>query len=136
MEVSPAVALGMFTVGVLLIYFELNRPGRVIPGAVGLLLTLLACARLAAAHPGFVGVVLVVTAGALLAMELVWGANRVVAVAATLAMVLGFRQLVVPPMGWMVCILYGVGLGGVTAVLTRVALRARANKTKPGKAVN
>jgi len=136
MEVSPAAALGMFTVGLLLIYFELNRPGRVIPGAVGLLLTLLACARLGAAHPGFVGMVLVITAVAMLAMELVRGINRVVAIAATLAMVLGFHQLVVPPVGWMLCILCGVALGGVTTMLTQVARRARANKTNPGKAVN
>jgi membrane-bound serine protease (ClpP class) len=132
MEVSPAAALGIFTLGLLLIYFELNRPGRVIPGAAGLLLMLLACARLGAAHPGPVALLLVVTAGALLAMELVGGMYGVVAIAAMLALILGFRLLVTPPVGWMVCILCGVGLGGVTTALARVARRARANKANPG----
>jgi len=138
MEASPAEALGVFALGLLLIYFELNRPGRVIPGAVGLLLTLLSCARLGAAHPKPVALLLLGIACALLAMELVRGTYRAAAIplAATLALVLGFRQLVTPPVGWMVCVLCGVGLGGVTTVLTRVARRARANKTNPGKAVN
>jgi len=140
-EVSPGAALGAFTLGLLLIYVELNRPGRVIPGAVGLLLTLLACARLGAAHPRPLALLLVATAGALLAMELLHDTYRVVEaaaaipLAAALALVLGFRLMVMPPVGWMVCILCGVALGGVTVALARVARRARANKAagKAGK---
>ena len=134
--ISPTGALGIFAAGLLLVYVELNRPGRVIPGAVGLLLVLLACARLGAAQPRFVGIVLVVTSAALLAVGLVRDTYAVVAVAAALALVLGFRQLVMPPVGWMMCILCGVGLGGVTAALAWVARRARANKTNTRKAVN
>ena len=131
-EASPTAALGMFTAGMLLIYIELNRPGRVIPGAAGLLMTLLACARLWAAHPRPVALLLVVTAAALLAVELVRRPDAAVAAtiagAAALALVLGFRQLMQPPVGWMMCILCGVGLGGLTAALARVARRARVNK--------
>jgi len=127
-RLSVDAALIVFTVGVLLIYVELNRPGKVIPGAVGLLLTLLACARLAVAPPRLVGLVLLATAAALLAVELVRSTHWVVAVAATLGLVLGFRGLVMSPMGWTVCILCGTGLGVATAVLTRVARRARTNK--------
>jgi membrane-bound ClpP family serine protease len=127
-ELSPATALGVFTVGILLIYMELNRPGRVIPGALGLLFVLLACARIGAANPRPVALVLVLTAAALLAAELVRATHMAVAVAATLALVLGFQELMVPPVGWMACILCGLGLGTATAVLTRVARRARANK--------
>jgi len=126
--VYPAAALGVLTAGLLLIYIELNRPGRVIPGTLGLLLTLLACARLWAAHPQPVALLLVATAVVLLLIDLARGSHAVVSVAATLALAVGFRELVTPPVGWMVCILYGVGLGGPTAVLTRVARRARANK--------
>lgn len=118
----------VFTVGLLLIYVEMNRPGRVIPGAVGLLLALLACARVLAAHPRPAALVLVATAAALLMVDLVRTTHGFVAVAATLALVLGFRELVSPPVGWMVCILCGVGLGGMTAALTRAARRARSNK--------
>jgi membrane-bound serine protease (ClpP class) len=127
-ELSPGVALGVFTVGLLLIYVELNRPGRVIPGALGLLLALLACARIGAEHPRPVALLLLATAAALLVLELVRDTHVAVSVAAALALVLGFREMVTPSPGWMVCILCGVVLGGATAVLTRVARRARTNK--------
>jgi len=122
-------------VGLLLIYVELNRPGRVIPGAVGLLLALLACARLGAAHPRPAALVLLATAAALLVVELVRATHWAVALAAALGLVLGFRELTAPALGWMICILCGVGLGGTTALLTRVARRAKANKlSRSGKA--
>jgi membrane-bound ClpP family serine protease len=126
-------ALALFAVGLLLISVELNRPGRVIPGAVGLLLALLACARLGAAHPRPAALVLLATAAALLVVELVRATHWAVALAA--ALVLGFRELTAPALGWMICILCGVGLGGTTALLTRVARRAKANKlSRSGKA--
>jgi membrane-bound serine protease (ClpP class) len=128
-QISVSAALYSFTLGLLLIYIELNRPGRVIPGALGLLVALLACARIWMAHPRPVALLLVATATALLAVEVLRTTHAAVAVAATLALVLGFRQLVSPPVGWIVCILCGVGLGGATAVLARVARRARANKS-------
>jgi hypothetical protein len=81
-----------------------------------------------AANPRPAALVLVGTAAALLAVDLVRTTRVFVAVAATLALVLGFRELVSPPVGWMLCILCGVGLGGVTAALTRVARLARKNK--------
>jgi membrane-bound serine protease (ClpP class) len=130
-EVSPAAALVVFTVGLLLVYVELNRPGRVIPGALGLLLTLLACARLGKAHPLAGALLMVATAGALLALDLMDATGGAVALAATVMLVLGFHLLMWPPMGWMVCILCGVALGGVTAALTRAARRARENKAIP-----
>ena len=122
----------VFVVGLLLIYVEMNRPGRVVPGAVGLLLALLACARLWVEHPRPTALVLLATATALLAVDLLRATHGFVAAAATLALVLGFRELVSPPVGWMVCILCGVGLGGATVVLTRVARQARNNKAVKG----
>ena len=132
--VSPAAAVTVLTAGLLLIYMELNRPGRVIPGALGLLLALLACAKIWSAHPRPVAVLLVGTGVALLAIDLVRGTHIAVAVAATLALLLGFQELVTPPVGWMVSILCGAGLGGTTAALTSVARRARANKAS-GKTI-
>ena len=43
-QLSPDAALGMLTVGILLVYVELNRPGVVVPGAVGLTAVLFAVA--------------------------------------------------------------------------------------------
>lgn len=145
---SPTTAIVVFTVGLLLIYVELNRPGSVIPGAVGLLLTLLACARLSMVHPRPVGELLVISAGVLLGTDLIRRSHWAVAVTATLVLVLGFHMFVEPPVGWLVCILCGVGLGATTAGLTWIARRARTNKMirqstentgisgEPGNAVN
>ena len=106
-QLSPDAALGMLTVGILLVYVELNRPGVVVPGAVGL----------------------VGTAVALLGLGLRRRLPVVVNVAATLGLVLGFATLV-RDAGIRPGIAAGCGilLGGSTSILTRIARRARANK--------
>ncbi|MGA7156508.1 MAG: hypothetical protein WBY53_06665 [Acidobacteriaceae bacterium] len=129
---APDVALVVLTLGLLLIYVELNRPGWVAPGAVGLMATLFAVASLGrvALNPG--AIALVGTAVILLAMGLRWKTPATVAVAATLALVLGFEELVRGQMATRAhaataagC---GVVLGGCTWILARIARRARANK--------
>ena len=89
--VSSAAMLWVLTAGLLLIYVELNRPGRVIPGALGLLLVLLGCARLWVAHPHPVALLLVATAVVLLAIDLVRGTHMAVSSTAALTLVLGFH---------------------------------------------
>jgi membrane-bound serine protease (ClpP class) len=84
----------VLTLGMLLIYVELNRPGWVVPGAVGLTAALFAVASL-----GRMGVMpgagaLVGTAVVLLGLGLRRRMPVVVDVAATLALVLGFLHLV------------------------------------------
>ena len=128
-HMAPDVALLVLTVGFLLIYVELNRPGRVVPGAVGLTGVLFGVASLARAgvNPG--AVVLVGTAVVLLGLGLRRGTPVVVDVAATLGLVLGFLHLVrdagIRPGVAAGC---GIFLGGSTSILTRIARRARANK--------
>jgi membrane-bound serine protease (ClpP class) len=128
---SPDVALLVLTLGVLLIYVELNRPGWVVPGAVGLTATLFGVASLArvGVNPG--AVALVGTAVVLLGLGLRRRTPLVVPVAATLGLVLGFAQLVKGPgMGIRLGMAVGCGmvLGGSTSILTRIARRARSNK--------
>jgi len=122
-------ALLVLTMGVLLIYVELNRPGWVVPGAVGLTAALFAMASL-----GRVGVnpgagALVGTAVVLLGLGLRQRTPVVVDVAATLALALGFMHMVrdaEPAPGLAVgC---GLILGGTSSILARIARRARANK--------
>ena len=122
-------AIVLLTVGVLLIYVELNRPGWVIPGAVGLLATLFAVASVGRLGVSVGGVALVGTGVGLLGVDLVRRTSVVVSVAATLAVVLGFRELVEGPGVHIVTAVgCGVILGVGTAILTRVARRARTNK--------
>lgn len=130
-HLSPDVALVVLTVGLLLIYVELNRPGWIVPGAVGLIGTLFAVASLARMelNPGAVAVVC--TAIALLLLDLLRRTQWIVAFAATLALVLGFGYLVRGaggPVHMMTAVGCGLVLGGCTSILTRIARRARANK--------
>jgi membrane-bound serine protease (ClpP class) len=128
-ELSPNVAVLVLMLGILLIYVELNRPGWVVPGAVGLTAALFAVASLGrvGVNPG--AVVLVGTAVVLLGLGLRRRMPVVVDVAATLALVLGFLYLV-RDAGIRPGIAAGCGIlvGGSTSILTRIARRARANK--------
>lgn len=132
-HLSPDVALAVLTVGLLLIYVELNRPGWIVPGAVGLIGTLFAIASLTRVELNPGAIALVCTAAALLVLDLLRRPQWIVALAATLALVLGFGHLVAPGAGGMrihpaTAVACGLVLGGCTSILTRIARRARANK--------
>jgi membrane-bound serine protease (ClpP class) len=124
---TPDQALLLLTLGVFLIYIELNRPGWIIPGAAGLLAVLLALATLLRLTLNPTAAVLCCTAIALLFAGLRRTLPRLVAAAATTALTLGLTQLnrslhiaIAVPCG----LLLGVG----TSYLTRIARRARTNK--------
>ncbi len=128
-RLSPNSALLMLTLGILLIYVELNRPGWVVPGAVGLTAALFAVASLmrVMVNPG--AAVLVGTSVALLGVGLRRRTPWVVDVAATLALVLGFVYLERDARIQLgIAIGCGIFLGGVTSILARIARRARSNK--------
>jgi membrane-bound ClpP family serine protease len=131
-HLSPDAALMVFTVGLLLIYVELNRPGWIVPGAVGLIGTLFAIASMVRMELNAGAVALVSTAIALLVLDLLRRTQWIVAVAATLALVLGFDHLVLGAGGMRIHTVTAVGCGMVlgvgTSILTRIARRARANK--------
>jgi len=128
---SPNAAVLLLTAGTLLIYLELNRPGSILPGALGLLSSLLAIYALARGplHP--IALILLLSAIALLSLDLVRPTPIPVAVAATLALILGLRCLLPnpgQPLALSVAVVCGLVLGISTSVLTRIARRARANK--------
>jgi membrane-bound serine protease (ClpP class) len=128
---SPSAAVLLLTAGTLLVYLELNRPGFILPGALGLLSCLLAMYALARGpfHP--IALVLLLSAIALLSVDLVRPTPIPVAVAATLALILGLRGLLPnpgQPLALAVAVGCGLVLGISTSVLTRIARRARANK--------
>ncbi len=124
---TPDHALLLLTVGVLLIYLELNRPGWIVPGALGLLATLLALAALGRSGVQPVAAVLCLTAVALLAISLRKPVPFAVTAAATLALTLGLAQLN-PSIHALIAVPSGLLLGVGTSVLTRIARRARVNK--------
>jgi len=124
---TPDQAVLLLTLGLALIYLELNRPGWIIPGALGLLATLLAAAALL--HDGIntVAAVLCTTAAALLALGLRRSVPNTVAAAATLALTLGLTRLN-PAMHAAVAAPCGLLIGAGTTLLTGIARRARRNK--------
>lgn len=130
-HLNPNAALLLLSAGVLLIYVELNRPGWVVPGAIGLTAVLFGVASLARAgfNPG--AFALVGTSVVLLGLGLRLRTPPVVAGAATLGLVLGFVELVrrpSPPIAVWEAVGCGLVLGASTSILTRIARRARANK--------
>jgi membrane-bound serine protease (ClpP class) len=132
LHLTPDANLILFTLGLLLIYIELNRPGAILPGALGLTVALLSVASLSRFGLQGSGLVLVGTASALLLLDLFRRTPVVVAIAATLALCLGFGHIVAGPVHTRVQSLTaaacGIVLGAGTSVLTRLARRARANK--------
>jgi membrane-bound serine protease (ClpP class) len=131
-RLSPNDAVWVLTAGLLLIYVELNRPGWIIAGALGLLVTLFAIASLLRLDLNVGAEALVGTGVALLALDLVRRTSWIVAVAATLALVLGLSHLLTGSGAGRVdvwtAIPCGAILGAGTSILTRIARRARSNK--------
>ena len=126
---SPDAAVATLSLGILLLYVELNRPGRIVPGAIGLLLTLLAAAPLLTNHRNPNAIILLIAAAAFLSLGLRRESNPWIAAAATLNLIVGFGLLrASPAVHPLVAIVCGTILGVGTYLLTRIARRARTNK--------
>ena len=132
LHLSPDTALLLFTLGVALIYIELNRPGSIFPGAAGLLLALLAVGPLLHQQLSPFAALLILLGIALLVYGLRRTTHVLIAPAAPLCLLFGFMRLIPNPPGERIhpavalpCALL-LGLG--TFYLTRIARRARLNK--------
>jgi membrane-bound serine protease (ClpP class) len=129
---SPNAAILILTAGLALVALELNRPGSILPGAVGLLLALLAAANLSQHRPRPEPVLEFVVSMVLLLLQarrpLLW----IIPASATILLILSMSTLfpatVQPGISPWVALLCGVFLGTGTTVLTRIAQRARQNK--------
>ena len=126
LRLTPNHALLVLTLGILLIYVELNRPGRVIPGAIGLLLTLLPIPSLLDSSYPPALLLLLATSIALIALGLRRTVHPIVFAAATLGLILAFSAL--KGVHWAIAASCGLILGAGTSILTRIARRARLNK--------
>ena len=130
---SPNAAILILTLGLMLIALELNRPGSILPGAIGLLLSLLAAASLATRHPQPKAVLWIV-ASLVLLMLATRGKREslVLAAAITTGLIFSICSLLPAVPGQRVsawaAVLSGLILGAGTIVLTGIARRARQNK--------
>ncbi len=135
--VNPNIALLMLVGGALLIYLEFNSPGTIVPGALGTLMVLLAIFGLNLLPIRFTAVLLLAAGLILMLLEAKFGGHGVLAIAGVLCLTFGTLTLVaapVPEMGvspW-VAVAVGVGFGGITVFLVRLAVRARQRKSLLG----
>ena len=130
---SAGHAVLLLTAGIALIYVELNRPGRVVPGALGVLVTLLAAAALVQHGVRGEGVLLLTVSAIVLAGDLVRPTGIPLAVVSAAALCIGLHELVGgdgSTVTWPVAVGCGLAIGAGTSALTRIARRARVNKRK------
>ncbi len=132
LHLSADAALFVFTLGIGLIYVELNRPGSILPGMAGLLLALLAVASLLHQQLSPIAILLILLGTALLAYGLRRTTPVLIESTAIVCLVFGMLQLISGPPDQRVHALAAVPcaltLSVGTAYLTRIARRARLNK--------
>lgn len=126
----PNYAFLLFIGGILCMYGEFVRPGRVVFAAVGGICAIGGGYFLWKSSPGGLGMTLVAVAAALFVSEAFWVVNLVSAVAGTIALTCGFCLLFpAPPRIFLgLAIPVCVGFGIVTGFLAQAAKRARRNK--------
>lgn len=128
---SPNAAALILTLGLALIAIEFNRPGSIVPGALGLVLSLLAIASLAPRHPRPEPVAQFFVALALLLSQARRPLSWIIPVSAAILLILSMGTLLPPNepgISHWVALLCGLFLAAGTTVLTRIARRARQNK--------
>jgi len=132
MQLTPDNCVLLFTLGVFLIYIELNRPGSILPGAVGLLLALLAVAPLFHQRLNVAAILAIMGGVLLLACALRRPTTAITPVIATIFLVFGLLYLVQGAgsvrVHAAIAVPCGLVLGAGTSILTRIARRARLNK--------
>lgn len=135
--VNPNIALLLLVFGALLIYLEFNTPGTIVPGALGTLMLLLGIFALDLLPIRFTAVLLLVAAFALMLLEAKFGGHGALALAGIVCLIFGTLTLVAAPIPelrirpW-VAVAVGVGFGGITVFLVRLAWRARRIKARLG----
>lgn len=136
---DPNLAVLLLVAGALLIYFEFNAPGTIIPGALGTLLLLTALFALNLLPLRYTAVMLLIAALVLLLLEIKVPSHGVLATLAIVCLVFGLLTLVAGPIPeqrvhFATALGVGTGFGLITAYLVRIAVRARRNKVLTGPA--
>ncbi len=134
---NPDLSVLVLTLGLLLIYLEINTPGTIVPGAAGVLMVLLSIFELTRLPIHASGVWLCVAAVLLLLLEARLSAHGLLATFGVIILVGGLGLIVDGPIaqlqvGWRTAIGAGVGFGGVTASLIVLGVEARRAKVKTG----
>jgi membrane-bound serine protease (ClpP class) len=130
MRVGPNVAFLILIVGLLLVYVELLRPGRLVPGLLGSLMAVAGSYSLWRNSPLTPGMLLLILAAVLLISETLWGTHFIPGLLGTLSLAGGFFLLfpperrIAPGLAIPISIVFGV----ISTFLAFDAKRARRNK--------
>ena len=125
MNIGPNVAFVLIIFGLLAIYWEFLRPGRIYPGMLGAASTLWGLWSLWRLSPTSVGLTCLAAAAVLFLVEVCWNTRYLAGLGATAAVIMGAYThhvalyLAVP---------LGLAFGGITIWLAAAAKRARLNK--------
>jgi membrane-bound serine protease (ClpP class) len=135
--VNPNIALLFGICGILLIYLEFNTPGTIVPGALGTLMVLLAVFALNLLPIRFTSVLLLIAALVLLLLEAKFGGHGALAITGIVCLAFGTLTLVAAPVPEMavspwVAFAVSAAFGVITVFLVRLAVRARAMKSRLG----
>ena len=132
---NPDVGLLTLFTGILLLYFECNRPGSILPGCLGALLVLLSLHSLAQLPLRPTALLLLATGTTLLLLELAIPARNLLAAAGIALNTYALATLVElfspAHVHLLTAIFTSVGFGVSTLWLARIALQARRNKRTP-----
>ncbi len=136
---NPNLALLLLAMGVLLIYLEFHIPGTIVPGATGTVMVLAALFALNMLPVRHTALLLLVAGVVLLALELKFTSHGLLALGGIVSLTVGLLTLVDAPVPELrvnpgVAIGVGVGLGGITVFLLRLAMRAKRRKALIGVA--
>lgn len=134
---NPNLCVLLCTLGLLLIYLEINTPGVILPGATGVLLVLLAGYSLSRLPLNTYGILLCLLAVLLLVLEAHFKLRGVLAGLGIVAVVNGLAMLVQGPLPqlqvhWSTAVGAGLGFGGITASLMLLGMEARRAKIRTG----
>jgi membrane-bound serine protease (ClpP class) len=135
---DPTVLFLLFAVAAVCIYLELSHPGAIVPGTVGVIALLLFLFGAGSLQPNWAGLALMLLAIVLLAVDVRAPTHGVLTAGALVSLIVGSLlffntgpsdQAISP---WLVAGL-AVGVGGVSLVVLRYALRARHAKVDTGR---
>lgn len=135
---DPNIAFLILAIGALSLYVEFNHPGAVIPGTVGVVFILVAAFALNLLPTRFAALVLILGAFALFAAEAKFASHGVLTIGGIALLTLGGLLLVDAPIPEMrvhlaTALAVSIPLGGITAFLMSIALKARRNKVVTGE---
>ena len=133
---DPNIGFILMVLGALGIYVEFSSPGLIFPGVAGAILALLGLSSLSILPINWAGVALLVLAVALFILEAKFASHGILAIGATISMVLGALLLINGPpelrIHLITALSVSIPFAMITMFLVAIVVQARRNKVITG----